>query len=183
MSQAADPKTGEANFVRVWDPLVRTTHWCTALACIANLSFLRHSDALHDWVGYAALAAVLIRFCWGFMAKGHANFRDFVPSPQAALRYIRLLCRGAEPRYLGHNPAGALMMLTLMTLVIVCGVTGWMLGLDQYWGDSRVEQVHVVAANTILVLSVFHVSGAIFESIRHKENLITAMFSGRKRRD
>lgn len=181
MTQAAEFKSGDANSVRVWDPLVRTTHWITALACIADLSFLRHADALHEWAGYAALAAVSVRIGWGFVAKGHANFRDFIPSPRAATRYVRLLIRREEPRYLGHNPAGALMMVTLMLLVITCGVTGWMLGLDQFWGDSRVEAIHVAAANTILVLAVFHVAGALFEGFRHRENLILAMINGRKR--
>jgi cytochrome b len=167
--------------VRVWDPVVRLSHWIVAFGCIANLSFLRHGDDLHDWAGYAVLAAVVFRIFWGFVASGHANFRSFFPSPRRLLVYLGLLLRRREPRYIGHNPAGAAMMLALIGLVVTCGVTGWMLGLDAFWGDSTVEGVHIWAANAILFLLVFHVAGAIVESIRHSENLILAMITGRKR--
>ena len=36
-------------------------------------SILRHGDDLHDWVGYAALAAVMLRILWGFVAPAHAK--------------------------------------------------------------------------------------------------------------
>lgn len=167
--------------VRIWDPFVRFSHWIVAFACLANISFLRHGDDVHDAVGYVALAAVVLRTLWGFVAHGHANFRSFVPRPHQFFAYVKLLLKRREPRYVGHNPAGAAMMLVLMTLVVICGVTGWMLGLDAYWGDSTVEAVHVWAANAILFLLVAHVAGAVVESIRHQENLILAMITGRKR--
>lgn len=167
--------------VRVWDPCVRLSHWIVAFACIANLSFLRHGDDVHDWVGYAALAAVVLRIVWGFIARGHANFRSFFPWPRRLLAYLNLVLKRREPRYIGHNPAGAAMMLALMALVIICGVTGWMLGLDAFWGNSTVEAVHVWAANAIMFFLIFHVAGAIVESVRHKENLILAMVTGQKR--
>ena len=160
---------------------MRTAHWVVALGCIANLSFWRHADDVHEWVGYAALAAVLIRTLWGWVGRGHARFSDFVPSPRSFFAYTAQLLKGREPRYLGHNPAGAAMMIVLMGLVIVCGVTGWMLGLDAFWGDSDVEAVHTLAADAVMVLAVIHVLGAVVESIRHRENLIVAMITGRKR--
>ena len=177
---AAKAGHGSAS-VRVWDPFVRVSHWVVALACFANLSFLRHADELHEWVGYAALGFVLLRIGWGFFTNGHANFRDFVPAPRALLSYVRLLFRGREPRYIGHNPAGAVMMLALMALVLLCGITGWMLGLDAFWGDSSVQAIHEAAANAILFLVILHVTGAIVESVRHRENLILSMITGRKR--
>lgn len=183
MSGPSDSSAAVVSQVRVWDPLVRSTHWIVALGCLANLSILRHADDPHEWVGYAALAAVVIRIGWGLVAPGCANFRDFVPSPATLLSYLKLLLRGQEPRYLGHNPAGAAMMVTLMVLVIVCGVTGWMLGLDAFWGDSNVEGIHVAAANAILYLTIIHVAGALIESFRNRENLIKSMFTGYKRAD
>ena len=167
--------------IRVWDPLVRVSHWVVAFACLANLSLLRHADEPHEWVGYAALVAVSLRILWGLVAPGHANFRAFVPSPGAFFAYGKQLLRAREPRYVGHNPAGAGMMIVLMLLVVICGVSGWMMGLDAFWGDSRLEAVHVWSANAILALVVLHIAGALVESIRHRENLVLAMIDGRKR--
>lgn len=169
--------------VRVWDPFVRVSHWVVALACFANLSILRHAEEPHEWVGYAALAFVTARIGWGFIARGHANFRDFFPTPRYLIEYLRLFLRGREPRHIGHNPAGAAMMLTLMALVVACGITGWMLGLDAFWGDSTVHAVHEWTANAILGLAILHVGGALVASFRHRENLILAMITGRKRPD
>lgn len=166
---------------QVWDPVVRTTHWLVALGCFVNLSVLRHADEPHEWLGYAVTAAVLVRILWGLVAPGHANFRDFVPTPRSFASYFKLLLRRREPRYVGHNPAGAAMMLSLMALVLICGISGWMMGLDAFWGDSTLEAIHVTSANLILGLSILHVGGAVVESVRHRENLILSMITGYKR--
>lgn len=181
MSIRPDGPASRAAEVRVWDPLVRTSHWLVALGCLVNLTFLKHADEPHEWVGYAVLAAVVVRILWGLVAPGHANFRDFLPSPRAFIAYVGLAARHREPRYLGHNPAGAAMMVSLMVLVLACGITGWMLGQDAFWGDSMIHGVHEASANAILVLALVHVAGAVLASVRHRENLVFAMLTGRKR--
>lgn len=167
--------------VRVWDPLVRLFHWTVALGCIANLTVLRELKSAHRYVGYVILAAVAIRLVWGVVGSRHARFADFAPSPRRLLDYLSALVRGREPRYVGHNPAGAVMMLALIGLVGACGVTGWMMGLDAFWGVGWVEALHEGAANAILVLAVVHVLAALVESWRHRENLILSMMTGLKR--
>lgn len=73
------------------------------------------------------------------------------------------------------------MMLALMGLAATCATTGWMMGLDTFWGDRRVETVHEAAANLILIMAVLHVLAALVESWRHRENLVGAMITGWKR--
>jgi cytochrome b len=167
--------------VKVWDPVVRLFHWTVALGCIANLTVLREVKSVHRYVGYVVLAAVAIRLVWGIVGTRHARFPDFAPSPQRLLGYLKALMRGQEPRYIGHNPAGALMMLALIGLVIVCGATGWMMGLDAFWGVRWVETLHEAAANIILGMAILHVLAALVESWRHRENLVMAMVTGLKR--
>lgn len=174
-------KAQSAKQVQVWDPLLRVLHWTLALACIANLSVLREADDLHEYVGYAAFAAVMIRLVWGLIGSPHARFGDFVPGPRRFFAYCSQLLRGKEPRYLGHNPAGAAMMMLLLMLVATCGMTGWMMGTDRFWGVEWVETLHEVAANVIIACVLLHVGGAVIESIRHRENLILSMITGRKR--
>jgi cytochrome b len=167
--------------VMVWDPVVRLVHWIVAFGCIANLSFLRNADSIHEYVGYTVSGAVLVRLIWGVYGSHHARYADFVPRPAQLLNYVRLLLRGREPRYLGHNPAGAAMMITLVLLVIACALSGWMMGLDRFWGESWVEYLHESAANLIMIGAILHVAGAILESVRHRENLPLSMVTGRKR--
>ena len=167
--------------VKVWDPVVRLFHWTLALGCIANLTVLREVKSVHRYVGYAILAAVAVRLVWGFLGTQHARFSDFTPSPRRLGGYLLALARGREPRYVGHNPAGTLMMLALIALVSACGVTGWMMGLDAFWGLRWVETLHETLANTILVMAILHVLAAVIESWRHRENLVLAMVTGLKR--
>ena len=167
--------------VKVWDVVVRLFHWTLALGCIANLTVLREAKVAHRYVGYAILAALAIRLVWGFVGSRHARFADFIPGPKRLINYVRALVHGREPRYVGHNPAGALMMLALITLAGVCGVTGWMMGLDAFWGDRWLETIHETAANLIWIMAGLHVLAAIVESRRHRENLILSMVTGSKR--
>lgn len=167
--------------VAVWDPLVRTFHWLVVTGFAANMFLTEGGKLVHRWIGYTILTAVLIRVVWGFVGSRHARFSDFIPRPSRLWAYSKALLSRREPRYIGHNPAAALMMLTLMGLLLLCGVTGWMQGLDAFWGVPWVKTVHETGAYAILVLASVHVLAAIRESLRHRENLIWSMITGRKR--
>lgn len=167
--------------VRVWDPIVRLFHWTVAGGVVANLTFLEHARTPHIYVGYVVVAAVAVRLVWGLFARGHARLASFIPGPRAFVGYARALLARRDPRYLGHNPAGAAMAILLVLLILILGSTGYMMGTDRFWGVGWVEQAHKIAANAILVASLVHVAGAIVESMRHRENLALSMITGDKR--
>ena len=102
-----------SDWVKVWDPFVRISHWVLVGAfVIAYLS----EDALdvHVPVGYLLGATLAMRIVWGFVGSRHARFADFLCSPRKAWRYLLDLSRGRAPRYLGHSPAGAMMIVLLI---------------------------------------------------------------------
>ncbi|WP_421836736.1 cytochrome b/b6 domain-containing protein [Novosphingobium sp.] len=167
--------------VRVWDLLVRLFHWTVAGGVIANLTFLREAKSSHITVGYIVLAALAVRLVWGLVGRGHARFASFVPGPGRFFGYVGAMLGRREPRYLGHNPAGAAMIVLLLVLLMMVGISGWMMGLDAFWGVSWVEELHETAANVLIGAVILHVIGAIAESVRHHENLPLAMITGYKR--
>lgn len=167
--------------VPVWDVVVRTFHWIVVSGCILNLFILEDGKAAHEVVGYVVAGALAIRVLWGFIGTRHARFSDFVPTPRRLRTYLADLRAGREPRMIGHNPAGAVMMLALMALLAAVSLTGWMMGLDAFWGAAWLEELHGAIADAILVLALIHAAAALFESWRHDENLVWAMVSGRKK--
>ena len=99
--------------VRVWDLFVRISHWVFVVAfVVAYLS----EDALdvHVPVGYLLGATLALRIVWGFVGSRHARFADFMCTPRKAWHYLRDLLQGRAPRYLGHSPAGAMMIVLLI---------------------------------------------------------------------
>jgi len=167
--------------IKVWDPVVRVLHWSlVALFVVAWQSPLR-SDLVHEWSGYACLMIVTARVLWGMWGGPHARFSAFLRSPSATARYVRALAGGRAPRYAGHNPLGGWMIVALLaTMAVVC-VTGWMFTTDRFWGVAWVRTTHDLGTDILLGLIAVHIFGNAAMSILHRENLIAAMWHGRKR--
>lgn len=183
--------------IQVWDPLVRVFHW-GVVAAFAT-AFLVEDDLLgvHTWAGYLVLGLVAVRLVWGFIGTRHARFSDFVRGPGAVLGYLRNLTNPAAPRHLGHNPAGGAMVILLLILLTATGLSGLAtLGAEEMAGPLAglladaspgtghwFEELHEVLANLTLGCIVLHVLGVLLSSLAHRENLVRAMFDGRKRAD
>lgn len=165
---------------RVWDRFVRVFHWSLVLAFFAAWASTESIGWVHKGSGYLTLALVAARVVWGFVGSRHARFADFVPGPRKLAAYLGALLRLKEPRHLGHNPAGALMILSLLALVAGIGTTGFMLTLDAYWGNETVETLHVWLVDITLLAVGVHVTASIYGSLRHRENLVLSMITGDK---
>ena len=165
---------------RVWDRFVRVFHWSLVLAFCTAWASTESIGWVHKGSGYLTLALVAARVVWGFVGSRHARFADFVPGPRKLATYLGALLRLKEPRHLGHNPAGALMILSLLALVAGIGTTGFMLTLDAYWGNETVETLHVWLVDITLLAVGVHVAANIYGSLRHRENLVLSMITGDK---
>ncbi|EKE75577.1 cytochrome b/b6 domain-containing protein [Oceanibaculum indicum] len=167
--------------VKVWDRFVRLFHWTLAGSIAVAWLSAEEWDALHEWTGYLIGGLLLLRLVWGLIGSRYARFSQFLRPPAAILAYGRAILTGRERRYLGHNPAGAAMILALIAVIAGTALTGWMGTLDRFWGVEWVEEVHESLATLILILVPLHLAGIVLASLRHHENLVRAMISGRKR--
>lgn len=175
-SRAAGPRE-----VAVWDPLVRVFHWSLVLSFAVAWLSAEEVRWLHVWAGYAAGGLIAFRLLWGLVGPRHARFARFVRRPAAVRRYLGDLLRGRETRHLGHNPAGGAMILALLASMAGLCLTGWLGTTDAFWGVDWVEGLHEALANLLLVLVGLHLGGVLLASLRHRENLVRAMVTGRKR--
>jgi cytochrome b len=72
------------------------------------------------------------------------------------------------------------MILALLGLVLSASFSGWLSETDRFFGVFWVEAIHAASANLLIGLVVLHVLGVVTSSLLHGENLIRAMFTGRK---
>ena len=169
----------EAPRVRVWDLGVRLFHWSLVVS-IAGAWFLVDPRWLHRRIGYVVIFLIAFRLVWGVIGTRHARWTDFIPGPVHLVRYLAAMARGREWRTLGHNPAGAAMIVALLMLLSGICATGVMMGMDRYFGQAWVEHWHKGLVNGLLVLVALHLGGVVLASLRHGENLVAAMIHGHK---
>jgi cytochrome b len=167
--------------VRVWDIFVRVFHWSLAASFVAAWLTRHSNEDIHHLAGYAAAALVGLRVGWGVVGTHYARFKQFARGPVTVLGYLRDIATGREARYIGHNPAGSAMILALLVAIAGTALTGWMMTTDQFWGVEWVGKTHERLADGLLILVALHIGGVVLASVRHRENLIRAMFTGRKR--
>nr|WP_072393597.1 cytochrome b/b6 domain-containing protein [Hyphomicrobium sp. CS1GBMeth3] len=177
-SSAATPSAS----VKVWDLFVRVFHWSLVVGFTVAFLTGDEMETLHIWAGYAAAGLVTLRLVWGLIGPRYARFTQFVKSPAAVLRYMLDIAAGREARCVGHNPAGGAMVAVLLAMLVVLSVTGLLMTTPAYWHSKVLEEVHEVTANVMLGLVLLHIGGVMLASVRHHENLVRAMVTGRKRR-
>lgn len=173
---------GPVTHIKVWDRWVRLLHWALVISIVvAWTSTLGWGfSKAHEPAGYVALGLVALRTLWGFVGTRYARFSEFVRRRRDVLGYARQLGAGSEPRYLGHNPLGGWMVVMLLACVATLGLSGWLYTTDYFWGMAWLDILHQALAWSLLGLVVLHLAGVLFTGFRHKENLVAAMFTGRK---
>jgi cytochrome b len=166
--------------IKVWDPRVRLFHWGLVLSFALAWITAENWEDMHVWAGYAAASLIGFRLFWGLVGPKYARFTQFVRGSVATKQYARAMLHGKEPRYIGHNPLGGLMVLALLAGLSGTAWSGWMMTLAAYKRSEWLEEIHEVMAGFMLALVVIHIAGVAYASIRHNENLARAMVSGKK---
>lgn len=175
------PLNSPAETVLVWDWPLRVWHWALAalvlIACVTPNIY----DSLHRFAGYSVLGLLAFRLVWGFFGTRHSRFDKVGLKLRAAPSYLKNIARGRTGRYLGLNPAGAAMLVALLVLLVISAVSGAMQVTVRFFGVWWVEDTHAYSSNLIIALIGVHVAGTLLMSVLQGENLVRAMFTGRKR--
>jgi len=136
--------------IKVWDLVVRITHW-TIVVAIALLAvtgiYIGHPfllapgaagthfvmgtmKAVHSYSAIAFTLAVLARIAWAFVGSRHARWWNFVPVHRERQRGVigtlkfYLFLRLAPPPFAGHNPVAGLTYLAVFGLYLVMILSG-----------------------------------------------------------
>lgn len=166
--------------VLVWDFPIRVFHWLLAVSFVGAwlTSESEAQQMIHYAFGYSACALVLFRIVWGIVGTKYARFTQFIKGPAETLQHIKLLLLGKQFSGPGHNPAGALVMISLMILILLIGLTGY--GIVKEFLGEFMNGAHEAISNLALGFVLIHISAAIIMSLLQKENLVKSMFTGKK---
>jgi len=185
--------------VRVWDLPTRLFKWslvlCVVLAWATN-KFATEHPQWHKWNGYAVLVLIAFRILWGFFGSFPSRFAAFIPSPRQTLAYALALFRGGGPKYLGHTPLGAWMILALLVATATQAIIGLYSAdedrlviegpLAHTVSDAAVDKaasLHRLGFNIILVLASVHILANILYDVIGRSGLVRSMITGDKRVD
>ncbi|WP_082355832.1 cytochrome b/b6 domain-containing protein [Novosphingobium sp. AAP83] len=185
MTEQAQP-----NKVVVWDVPVRVVHWSfvALLPALWWSAETRQMD-LHFTLGLTMLGLVVFRLVWGVIGSSTARFKQFVTGPGAILRYLKT---PENTPHIGHNPLGALSVVTLLALL------GAQVGLGLFAQDTdavssgplnhlvswdtatAASDAHGIVFNVLLAIIALHVAAIAFYRFVRKNDLVTPMISGRR---
>jgi cytochrome b len=185
---------GSGHSQLVWDLPVRVFHWLLVLAVLG--SYITHRLGLswfkyHLWCGYAVLVLVGARILWGFVGTRHARFGVFLRGPGAMWRYLSSWKSGTL-HAVGHNPLGAWMVVLLLLLLLAQALTGLyandqisntgpLFGYVSGRTSDQLSSWHHWIFNVLLGAIGLHVLAVLVYRLVRREDLITPMFTGRKR--
>lgn len=174
------PNESAPRKILVWDVPVRVFHWLMVLS-FAGAYITAESEQwrlLHVTLGYTMAGLVAFRILWGLLGTRYARFSSFIRGPKIVARYFVAMVRRRPEHYVGHNPVGALAIIAMLGLTLAIAASGWAIYNDI--GADWLEEVHELAANVMLAVVLMHIAGVLVASWLHRENLVGAMFSGRK---
>ena len=180
--------------MQAWDLPTRLFKWSLVVLVITawvSSGFDDPNMTVHKAAGYGILTLIVYRVFWGFFGSSTARFSSFVRSPAAVLTYLQEVRARTEQPYLGHNPAGGLMIVSLL-LACAVQVTLGLFASDgvlasgpfadavgETW-SSRAATLHSVWFYGILGLALVHIATNLFHQFVKRDNLIGAMITGRK---
>jgi cytochrome b len=164
----------------VWDVPTRLIHWTIALCIVLNWFFLEEGDPPHTWFGYAAVAAVSLRILWGIYTPTASHFRHFPLRASQLISFLRNFSKPELTNYPAHNPAASWTYIAIWTLIVALAISGWMMGLDAFWGEEWLENTHANISDVLKLAVLAHFAGMIADSIKFRRKTFLAMLTGRR---
>ncbi|MBF0446871.1 MAG: cytochrome b/b6 domain-containing protein [Magnetococcales bacterium] len=186
--------------ITIWDLPTRLFHWILVALVIA--AFITAKEAMierHSILGQSILALIIYRIVWGFIGGSTARFSQFIKGPRDVFSYIASLFgsfrnKEEKPHHVGHNPAGGLMILILLTTLLIQSGLGLFTKEDTFLYfdaplahllessmSNNITEIHQFLSSVILLLIAVHIVAALSYLLIFRDNLIRPMITGKKR--
>ena len=147
----------------------------------------------HGAIGYAVGVLIFFRIVWGFVGPKYSKWTDFNFNIKKAIIFgLNIFIN--QKKYLGHNMAASLVMVSLIVVVFFTVFSGILTfgvqegrGVFSFLNDTffkdmeAFKKLHEFFANLILVLIAIHLGGVFIENLLHKnDKVLTSIINGYK---
>ncbi len=168
----------------VYDWVIRIFHWTFVLLFLSSYLIATYVDdeellySYHMLSGLLLLIVIMIRLIWGIFGTKYAKLNHLPLKPKLLLEYFKSLFLNKNHQWAGHNPASSWAAIVMVICAILLGVSGILMSLDI--AKETVEDAHEFLANALLFVSITHICGIIFHTIRLKDPIGLSMITGQK---
>lgn len=190
MTEASSlPRAALQPDVRVWDPLLRLTHWSFPVLIPALWwTAENHKWALHKRLGLVLLGLLVFRILWGFLGPETARFGQFLKRPGEVIAYLRGTAQDTATR-IGHSPLGGWSTIALLGAMLVQvslglfagdpfdGMTGPLNALIGFELADTVTELHEAFFWVVVGLIALHLAAITFYAVRGQD-LLSPMVGG-----
>ena len=184
----------QKNTLKIWDLPVRLFHWGLVAAFIAayathylGATYFKY----HAWCGYVVIVLTVFRLMWGLVGTYHARFINFVRNPVATAKYIASMIKKTDTRHAGHNPLGAVMVITLLIALLAQAISGLfsndeIINLGPLYGyinndlSLSLTSLHRQLFYWILGAVILHIIAVGIHVWFKRDNIVKAMLTGEK---
>ncbi|MBT5676829.1 MAG: hypothetical protein HOJ07_14140 [Rhodospirillaceae bacterium] len=184
-----------AQTARVWDLPLRLFHWVmAAVVVVAGVTGFLAPEwwlGLHVIAGYALATLLSFRLVWGFVGTRYSRFGSFPLALGGLYEHLRSIVRTNPKTVIGHNPAGAWMIIILLVALVTLVVSGLIaLGGQENHGPlaaatgflagEMAGEIHQIAAWGLAAAVAVHLLGVFAETRIFRHPVVAAMMIGRK---
>ena len=196
--------------VQVWDIWIRLSHWlllilvslCYYTAEIGGLNFripmldiMIVNMEIHLFSGLSILVILIFRILWGFFGSDSSSFLMMIKSAKHFFSYITNLSKKKTQLHIGHNPAGAISVFVIITVLLVQASSG-LFAQDDSFFPTEGPLSHIISVENSIAITNFHklwweyivifiigihITASLFYLIIRKQNLILPLFNGKKK--
>jgi cytochrome b len=177
------------NRILLWDLPMRIFHWglvAAVLTAVVTGEIGGSWMSVHGKAGLSIVGLLAFRVTWGIVGSTHARFLHFVPTFDKIRTYLKGQWQGT-----GHNPLGALSVLSLLGLLGAQVGTGLFANDDiDFTGplfdvidktlSNRLTGWHQDLSYFLIGLIALHVIAIAFYVGIKKDNLVKPMVTGWK---
>lgn len=181
---------------KIWDPVTRLWHWVFVMVIVTGWGLGEFMDfdtiQWHFYLGYCALGLLAFRLFWGLIGPAPVRLASLFPRPKALITYLGSIANRSPSGTPGHNPVGALSVISMLLAILTQAVSGLFIESDDFFeygplagyvSDAvinRMTWIHHLNSKVILVLVALHVSAIVFYLVWKRENLVKPMITGWK---